>query len=291
MKITSTVGSADAGRKIKYYIRGTLGISYHMFSVLKANNAMLVNGVPVHANYILCEGDQISLEIEDRDLPVKSVAPEDHPVNIVYQDEDLMIIDKDAPLACQCSERNPSGTLENRIAAMFPDIVFRPLNRLDKGTSGLMCAAKHAHSCQLLQKQLHTDTFVREYTAIVEGIMTGSGTIDLPISKAPEASIRRVIDHENGQQAVTHYECIGTDGRRTIVRLRLETGRTHQIRVHLSSMGHPITGDFLYGTETDELPGRFALHSSHIQLNHPLSGETIDLFSPLPACLSELCRI
>ena len=166
--------------------------------------------------------------------------------------------------------------------------MFRPLNRLDKGTSGLLAAAKHAHATQLLQKQLHTDSFVREYLAVVEGKLSGNGTIDAPISKANDTTIRRIIDWENGKPAVTHYTSVGFQNNRTLVRLRLETGRTHQIRLHLSHIGHPIVGDFMYGTEIEALPERFALHSAFIALNHPITGMRIEYESPLPPELKHL---
>ena len=170
------------------------------------------------------------------------------------------------------------------------DFVFRPLNRLDKGTSGLMAAAKHPHACQLLQKQLHSPAFVREYLAVAEGVLAGEGVIDLPICKAEGATVRRVVDHEHGLPALTRYRAEYSDGRRTLVRLKLETGRTHQIRVHLSSIGHPIVGDFLYGEETEELPGRFALHSTRIALVQPVTKEEIEIVSPLPGDLRRLLK-
>ena len=183
------------------------------------------------------------------------------------------------------------GTLENRLAYLYqdrPDFVFRPLNRLDRGTSGLMAAAMNAHAAQRLQKQLHTETFIREYLAVVEGRMAGEGAIDAPIAKEAAATVRRVVDHERGKPAVTRYRVEQTDGRYTLVRLRLETGRTHQIRAHLAHIGHPVAGDFLYGTEDPRLPGRFALHSAYIPFVHPVTGEIVERISPLPEALRRL---
>ena len=151
-----------------------------------------------------------------------------------------------------------------------------------------MAAAMNAHATQRLQRQLHTDAFLREYLAVVEGRMEGEGVVDAPIAKEAAATVRRVIDHENGVRAVTHYQVVQSGRRYSLVRLRLETGRTHQIRVHLSHLGHPIVGDFLYGAEDERLPGRFALHSTFIQLNHPVTGGTIRCESPLPEALRRL---
>lgn len=288
-RLTAVAADSDRGRKVKYFVRSDMGVSYRQFSALKTWQGLLVNGVPVHANHLLQPGDVIEVLLED--APRESVEPENLPVELVYEDDDLYIVNKSAPLACQCSSKQPGGTLENRLAWRFRDVegfVFRPLNRLDRGTSGLMAAAKHAHSCQRLQKQLHTPKFVREYLAVVEGEMTGSGTIDLPIAKEDAATVRRVVNVRTGKTAITHYNVLRYGNGRTLVRLRLETGRTHQIRVHLSHVGHPIVGDFLYGTELQELPGRFALHSSYIALDHPITGERIEREAPLPPELEKL---
>ena len=288
-QLERVAAEADGGRKIKYLVRGDMGISSHQFASLKQRDGLRVNGRPVHANYLLKSGDVVTVLLEDP--PGKAVAPDPTPVDIAYEDEDIIIIDKPAPLACQCSIKQTGMTLENRLAWRFreaPGFVFRPLNRLDRGTSGLMAAAKNAHAAQLLQRQLHTDAFMREYLAVVEGRMAGGGVIDAPIAKAPAATVRRVVDFDKGARAVTHYRVEQVGEARSLVRLRLETGRTHQIRVHLSHLGHPIVGDFLYGAEDARLPGRFALHSTYIRFTHPITGETVEQTSPLPEALRRL---
>ena len=290
--LTAVAGDKDAGRKLKYFVRGDMGVSYGQFTSLKARDGLRVNGVPVHANHILRPGDTVTVALADAPGD-KPVAPEAGPVAVVYGDEDLLILDKPAPLACQCSPKQPGGTLENRLAFLYrdrPGFVFRPLNRLDRGTSGLMAAAMNAHAAQRLQKQLHTDAFVREYLAVVEGRMSGADTIDTPIKKADAATVRRIVDFENGKAAVTHYRVVESGDRHSLVRLRLQTGRTHQIRVHLAHLGHPIAGDFLYGAEDPRLPGRFALHSTYIRLAHPVTGEAIERTSPLPTDLAALLK-
>lgn len=289
-QLTAIAAEKDAGRPVKYFVRGDMGVSYGQFAALKQQDGLLVNGAPVHANHLLSPGDAVTVLLENRPGN-KGVAPEEGPVNVVWEDEDLLILDKPAPLACQCSPRQPQSTLENRLAFRYrdrEDFVFRPLNRLDRGTSGLMAAAMNAHAAQRLQRQLHTDNFIREYLAVVEGRMTGEGTIDAPIKKEDAATVRRVVDPERGQRAVTHYSAIRAGERYSLVRLRLQTGRTHQIRVHLAHLGHPIVGDFLYGTEDMRLPGRFALHSTLIRLVHPVTGEVMQWESPLPPALAAL---
>lgn len=276
----------DAGRKLKYFVRSDMGVSYHQFASLKARGGLRVNGEIARANHILKPGDVVTVLLEETEGA--SVVPDPAPVDLVYEDADILIIDKPAPLACQCSIKQEGMTLENRLAYRFPRMVFRPLNRLDKGTSGLMAAAKHAHAAQMLQRQLHSDAFVREYLAVVEGEMAGSGVIDAPIAKVEAASVRRVVDFERGKPAQTRYQVVRTSENHSLVRLRLETGRTHQIRVHLAHLGHPVAGDFLYGHEDERLPGRFALHSTFIRLNHPITGGVIECESPLPDQLEAL---
>ena len=290
-KLTAIAGEKDAGRKVKFFVRGDMGVSVGQFAALKARDGLLVNGAPARANALLSPGDAVTVLLEDG--PGKAVEMEDKPVSVVYEDEDLLILDKPAPLACQCSPKQPSGTLENRLAWRYRDVpgfTFRPLNRLDRGTSGLMAAAKNAHAAQRLQRLLHTDAFVREYLAVVEGCLEGAGAVDAPIAKAPAATVRRIVD-PGGKPAVTRYRVERAGERASLVRLQLETGRTHQIRVHMAHIGHPIVGDFLYGAEDPRVPGRFALHSTYIRLAHPVTGEIIEKTSPLPEALEALMDI
>ena len=288
-ELTAIVTGSDAGRLVKYFVRGGMGVSYHQYASLKRRGGIRVNGNAARANDPLSPGDVVTVLLDEAERP--AVVPDPAPVNVVYEDEDILILDKPAPLACQCSPKQDAMTLENRLAWRYRDVpgfVFRPLNRLDRGTSGLMAAAKHAHACQRLQRQLHTDAFLREYLAVAEGMMRGEGAIDAPIAKVDAASVRRVVDPARGRPAVTRYRVERIGNGRSLVRLRLETGRTHQIRVHLAHLGHPVVGDFLYGAEEPRLPGRFALHSARIRLVHPVTGETIERASPLPSELAAL---
>ena len=202
-------------------------------------------------------------------------------------------MDKPAPLASQSSLKHPGDSLENAVYAHFgqPEgFVYRPVNRLDKGTSGLMVIAKSPYVQHLAQQLLHTPDFRRVYLAVTEGIPAPArGTIDLPILKAEGPTIRRIVSPD-GKPSATRYETLETRGGRALVRLELDTGRTHQIRVHLSAIGCPVCGDFLYGTELPELPGRFALHSAQLDLRHPLTDVPLQFFSPLPASLAALLR-
>ncbi|MBQ3762008.1 MAG: RluA family pseudouridine synthase [Clostridia bacterium] len=265
-----------------------MGVSARQLSRAKAAGLMLLDGISVHADVRVKSGQRVSITIYD-DAPTFTVQKQDAPVNVVYEDDDLFVIDKSAPLATQSSPKQPDNTLENRLMYLYGDgFVFRPVNRLDKGTSGLMAAAKHAHAQLSLSKQLHTPDFVREYLAVCDGVPPESrGTIDLPIGKADGATVKRVV-RADGKPSVTHYRVLEAKNGRSLVRLRLETGRTHQIRVHMQALGCPVTGDFLYGTETEALPERFALHSAYMSFLHPLSGKRLEFESPLPEELKKL---
>ena len=213
--LRAVAGEKDAGRKLKYFVRGDLGVSYTQFSSLKMSGGVRVNGEAAMANRLLRAGDVVEVSWPE-DAPAQAVVPEFLPVNVVFESDDFYIVDKPAPLPCQCSQRQENGTLENRLAARFGEkFVFRPLNRLDKGTSGLMVIARHAHAQHLMQQMLHGPDFVRGYEAIVEGALCPpEGTIDLPILKAPGATVRRMVG-PGGKPCVTHYKTLEQKGGRS----------------------------------------------------------------------------
>lgn len=290
--VSAVVLPEEEGRQIKGIVRGRMGVSAHQLARAKVAGLLCLNGESVHADHRVAAGQTVSVTLFD-DEPEFTVKPESEPVSVLYEDEDLIVIDKPAPLATQSSPKQPDNTLENRLMFRYGvGFVFRPVNRLDKGTSGLMLAAKHAHAQLKLSADLHTDAFVREYLAVTEG-MPGEkrGVIDLPIGKADGATVRREI-REDGKPSVTHYEVLEEKNGLALVHLRLETGRTHQIRVHLSAIGCPVYGDFLYGTEQpDTLPGRFALHSHFVRFTHPMTGEVLEFTSELPPELLRLMSV
>lgn len=283
------VVAAD-GRRLRDVLRQDMGVSYSAMKSAKWDNRILVDGVPTPVNALLRAGQVVTM-LWPEEKPVYQLRPYPLALSIPYEDEHLMVIDKPAPLASQSSAGHPDNSLENAVFAYFgcpKDFIYRPVNRLDKGTSGLMVVAKTPHAQHLLQKQLHTEAFQRVYLAVTEGVpQPGCGVIDAPIAKVEAASIRRQVC-AGGRPSVTHYQVEQVCGGRALVRLRLETGRTHQIRVHLSHVGCPICGDFLYGTELPQLPGRFALHSAELVLHHPFTGETLHLRSALPRELTAL---
>jgi len=280
----------EQGWRLRDVLRRSMGVSYSAMKSAKWDQRILVDGEPRTVDTILSSGQMVTMLLPE-ERPVYQLQPYDLSLTIPYQDEHLLIIDKPAPLASQSSAGHPDNSLENALFAHFgcpEDFVYRPVNRLDKGTSGLMVVARDAHSQHRLQSLLHTPDFQRIYLAVVEGAPPErSGIVDEPIAKEDTASIRRIVTPE-GRPSVTHYEVIAQQGERSLVRLRLDTGRTHQIRVHMAHLGCPVAGDFLYGTEMPSLPGRFALHSSELILTHPFTGKRLHLTSPLPPALTAL---
>ena len=285
-ELSVMISSGLAGRSVKSVALGQLKVSYGQLKRMKFSDHILVDGIPRHTDYILRAGECLRLCFPVETGPRVGAGSE--ALNVVWEDPDILIIDKPAPLPSVAS-RQGGETLENRVFSYLdcPEgFIYRPVNRLDKGTSGLMMAAKNAHIQQRMQRLLHTDGFIREYLAVVDGRPAeGKGIIDLPIGHGP--GIKRVIDAA-GRPAFTEYEVLKAGESRSLLRLKLHTGRTHQIRVHLAALGCPVAGDFLYGQEDERLPGRFALHSYRLCFCHPLSGEWVETRSPMPEKMQEM---
>lgn len=283
------VDGSNAGRKLRDILRQVMGVSYSAMKSAKWDGRITVDGVPTPVDAIMREGNLVA--IRWKDSPAYAVRPYHMPLSIPYEDSHLFVIDKPAPLASQSSANHPDDSLENALFAHLgcpADYVYHPVNRLDKGTSGLMLVAKTPHAQHLLQQRLHTTAFRRIYLAVVDGALKAqSGTVSAPIGKEEAASIRRIVTPD-GKPSITHFEVLRGNDSRSLVRLELETGRTHQIRVHMAHLGCPVTGDFLYGREIPELPGRFALHSHEVFLHHPVTGEEMHIVSPLPDALTSL---
>ena len=294
MKVLTCIISAEDDNRLAWRVaRSTLGLSARQLARVKVSNGLKLDGVSIHADVRVRSGQRLSAEVPE-EQPEYRAPYDDKPVNIVYEDEDILVIDKPAPLATQYSHKQEDNALENRLSWYFrddPNFVFRPVNRLDKGTSGLLCAAKNPWSQHMLTKTLHTDAVVREYLAVCCGTPEPeSGTIDLPIGKISEASVKRIITPE-GAHSKTDYRVLSVYNDLSLVLLRLHSGRTHQIRVHMSAIGCPVYGDFLYGTEdTSNLAGRQALHSTFLSFIHPQSGIRLSFYSPMPAELARLVQ-
>lgn len=266
--------------------------------LLERKGELLGRDRELHMNEYVYAGDKLTVFIRETEQSEK-IVPVELPFPVVYEDEDLVVINKPAGMPIHPSIRHYENTLANAAAYYFKDagenFVYRCINRLDKDTTGLTILAKNPLAGNLLQEQMREDKIERIYTALVEGEPTPlEGTIDLPIARKEESIIERIISPEKGEKAVTHYQVLQTfrfdhEKAFSLVRLKLETGRTHQIRVHMKAIGHPLVGDYLYNP-TNQQMNRQALHGGELTFFQPITGERIHLVTELPDDMKMLIR-
>lgn len=289
--LTHTVLPEEEGRMVKGILRGSLQISYTLLKSLKwRENAILLNGQSVHVNAIVHAGDVVSVALSERtpreDLYCENTAAPD----IVYEDEDLLVLNKPAGVAMHPKADDAAAP---SLAAMLTGYLGEGsvphfVSRLDKGTSGLLIAAKSGYIHDRLRRALHSSELRREYRAVAVGQVTPPrGVIDAPIGRADGSIIRRCV-REDGLVSRTEYEVLQTTERFTLLRLRPETGRTHQLRVHMAYLGHPLAGDWLYGTEDKNLIARPALHSYELWFTQPVTGQEMHFTVPIPQDMQQL---
>jgi len=263
-------------------------------SRLVRQGAVLVNGEPARASRAVSAGDRVRLTVPDPQPAL--VAAEDIPLSVVYEDADLMVVDKAPGMVVHPGAGRRTGTLVNALLARhsgWPSLggPERPgiVHRLDKGTSGLMLVARTEVALRRLGADLAQRRVHREYLAVVTGRLKDTGVIDAPIARNPRERKRMAVV-EGGRAAVTHFTAIEDFVRHTLLSVRLETGRTHQVRVHLAAIGHPLLGDSTYGHPAPGLIDRPALHSHRIEFQHPVSGERLSFEAPVPADLDDALR-
>ena len=289
--LTHTVLPEEEGRMVKGILRGSLQLSYTLLKSLKwRENAILLNGQSVHVNAIVHAGDVVSVALSERtpreDLYCENTAAP----NIVYEDEDLLVLNKPAGVAMHPKADDAAAP---SLAAMLTGYLGEGsvphfVSRLDKGTSGLLIAAKSGYVHDRLRRALHSSELRREYRAVAVGQVTPPcGVIDAPIGRADGSIIRRCV-REDGLVSRTEYEVLQTTERFTLLRLRPETGRTHQLRVHMAYLGHPLAGDWLYGTEDKNLIARPALHSYELWFTQPVTGQEMHFTAPIPHDMQRL---
>lgn len=289
--LTHTVSPEEEGRMVKGILRGSLQLSYTLLKSLKwRENAILLNGQSVHVNAIVHAGDVVSVALSERtpreDLYCENTAAP----NIVYEDEDLLVLNKPAGVAMHPKADDAAAP---SLAAMLTGYLGEGsvphfVSRLDKGTSGLLIAAKSGYVHDRLRRALHSSELRREYRAVAVGQVTPPrGVIDAPIGRAEGSIIRRCV-REDGLVSRTEYEVLQTTERFTLLRLRPETGRTHQLRVHMAYLGHPLAGDWLYGTEDKNLIARPALHSYELWFTQPITGQELHFTAPIPQDMQRL---
>ncbi|MCD7812707.1 MAG: RluA family pseudouridine synthase [Lachnospiraceae bacterium] len=319
--------SARSGRTpltVERFLRAK-GCSHHVLTLLKrTDHGILLNGVWAYGNQPVHPGDEITIRVEEA-AGSEQILPRPLPLTIVYEDEDVLVADKPADMPVHPSAGNYENTLANAVMYYYSakgiPFVFRCVTRLDRDTTGLVLLAKNSLSSAILSGQSAHRQIHREYLAITEGKLPESGTIDAPIARVEGSALMRCIDPEKGERAVTHYQRLALFGRKppasawhpdvmvsgtseactdpmepqplpevlSLARIHLETGRTHQIRVHMKSIGHPLPGDFLYNpSSVCARTPRQTLHAHRLTFAHPVTGETLSFVSDLPADMRNL---
>ena len=291
-RLELTVSPEQAGVRVDTLLKKHMGLSGTVVRRIKwLPDGILLDGHRVNTRTLPREGQVLSVRLSDPERK-SGVVPVAGPLDILYEDRDILILNKSPGVAVHPGPGHFYDTLGNFILAHYDQIGseadFHPVHRLDRGTSGLMALAKHPHAQEVLKNQLHTGAFRRSYLAVCEGVPSpSSGLIDLPLGPKPGSLVEQMV-RPDGKQARTHYRVLSVHGGRALLRLDLDTGRTHQIRVHMAHLGHPLTGDFLYGEENKALIARPALHSAALTLVHPITGEVLPFSAPLPADMERL---
>ena len=293
------VEAEATGQRIDRFLSGEdTGLSRSALQGLVADGHVLCNGKSIAKSLKLKAGDTILLEIPDA-KPIEAV-PQDIPLDIVYEDDHLLVVNKPKGMVVHPAPGNPDGTLVNALLYHCGNTLsgingtLRPgiVHRIDRDTSGLIIAAKNDRAHLSLAAQLQDHSLSRVYEAVaVGGLREDCGTVDAPIGRHPVDRKRMAVDRQNGREAVTHWRVLARYPGFTHVECRLETGRTHQIRVHLASIGHPLLGDVVYGSKKP-VPGLAGqcLHARRLKFTHPSTGRPVELECPLPDWFQTVLR-
>ena len=277
MKIEKTADERHNGKKITEYLRYELSLSASLIKKVKYGH-VFINGENVHMRAIVKTGDVITVTMpEDKSEGIRAI---EMPLDIIYEDDYLIAVNKPSDMPTHPSKGNNLPTLAEGIMAYYKDrrFVFRAINRLDRDTGGIVIIAKDAHTADKLSREMKAGGYVKKYVAIVDGTPNPKeGMIDAPIEREYEGNIKRIV-RADGKRAITEYKVIKElDFGRSLCEITLHTGRTHQIRVHMAHIGHPLTADFLYGTAVEK--EKYKLHAKSIEFTHPISGERMILNS------------
>lgn len=289
--LTYTVPPEEDGVCVRHILKAKLHFSTHAVARLtRAENGITVNGAHARTVDPVHTGDVVAVRSDDLRPPKVLPTPGDWPMPIVYEDAHLLILNKPAGMTAHASNFLPdtptvAGALAYQRGTAF---IFHVVNRLDKGTTGLMAVAKSGYIHDRLRRMLHSEGFRREYRAVCVGCPEPpAGIIDAPIGRDETSAVRRTV-RPDGQYAVSRYEVLSTRNGLSLVKLLPETGRTHQLRVHMAYIGHPLAGDWLYGTEAPALIPRPALHACALTLTHPVTGEVLHFTAPIPEDMQAL---
>lgn len=279
------IGKEDAGLRVELFLRHRGFSRQNLVEIKRMPKSIMVNDIHYYMKQTLAEGDLLQVHISETECSEK-IPPVEAPLDIIYEDEDIMVINKSADMPIHPSMNNYYNSLANALAYYFEQqgkpFIFRCSNRLDRDTSGLTIVSKHLVSASILAEQVAKREVHREYLAISRGSVTpAEGTIDAPLGRKDGSIIERTIDWEEGERAVTHYRVVEEANGHSLISLKLETGRTHQIRIHMKHIGYPLVGDYLYNPDM-EFIGRQALHSHKMRFRHPITGEMLEFVAPLP---------
>ena len=256
----------------------------------RTQNGILLNGEWGRVRAILHTGDELTIQLIEQEAS-GNIVSKNLPLDIVYEDEDILVINKAANTPIHPSQGNYDNTLANAVAYYYEQksetFTYRCINRLDRDTTGLLIIAKHMYSASLLSYMVANRDIHREYLGIATGKVPESGTVIAPIGRVDGSTIERHVDEDNGDYACTHYKRLAFNNGYSLVSLKLETGRTHQIRVHMKHIGHPLPGDFLYNPDYTVIE-RQALHSHKLYFNHPITGEYLEFVADLPEDMKKI---
>jgi len=279
------IDRSRSGKTIQSYLKN-LGYSRHIFTHLKrTSNGICINGIPAYTNHCLTENEILTVSIVE-EAASENIVPVPMELSIIYEDDDILVVDKPADTPIHPSINNYDNTLANGIAYYYQKqeipFVYRCINRLDRDTTGLLVIAKHMLSAAILSNMSENKRIHREYLAIASGNAPAKGTVHAPIARKTGSALERLVNFSDGEAAVTHFKRVAYKNGHSLISLKLETGRTHQIRVHLKYLGFPIIGDYLYHPDL-RLIQRQALHSHRLEFTHPITGEAMSFLSPMPS--------
>ena len=287
---TLVVDEINKGKRLDSYISDSMDkISRSFAQKLIENQKVTINGKTVKASYKVCIGDNVEVDVpEAQDTRLKA---QDIPVEVVYEDKDIIVVNKPKGMVVHPANGNPDGTLVNAILAMCKDSLsgiggeIRPgiVHRLDKDTSGLLIIAKNDEAHVKMSKQIQDRLVTKKYIALVKGVVKDDeATIDMPIARSKVDRKKMAVD-KDGKQAVTHFKVIKRYKGYTLLEIKIDTGRTHQIRVHMAKIGHPVVGDMVYSNGKNEfgVEGQM-LHAKSLEFSHPITGKKMHLEAPLP---------
>ena len=283
----------SAGLRVEQFLRRKRYSGQNLSEIKRMPKSILVNGVHYYMRQELSTGDHLQVRICETQNSEK-IPPTKLPLDIIYEDEDLLVLNKPAGMPIHPSLNNYTNSIANALAYYFQSqgkpFIFRCCNRLDRDTSGLTIVSKHLVSGSILSDMTKYREVHREYLAIARGSVTPSeGTIQAPLGRKEGTIIERTVDWEHGEDAVTHYKLVKEANGHSLVSLRLETGRTHQIRIHMKYLGYPLIGDYLYNPDMEYMT-RQALHSHHMEFTHPITGEHMSFTAPLPEDMAQVMQ-